>query len=345
MLIIGTVIGAGFASGREIVSFFGTGIPLLAAPVCGLGIFALCSLYLWLGSTTGARNVSELNVKLMGRFHFIPDSFLLLNSLIVLSGMLAGCDSLGGMFLPLSPLYSIAAGCACAFVVHKGLSGIMKCNCVIVPLIIFSLVLVCVGAIRADEADLSLGNLTALIMPVSAVYVSMNMILASTVLTTLGKLTRRQILVPSALAAAMMTVLMTLIILMLNSCPVTESDMPVLSAAASLSPWLYGLIAAIIGVSIFTTMLTAMSGLCAWFSTVFGNGIYCPIIVLLAGILLSRLGFNKVVSLLYPVIGVLGLLYIAIGVIYALRTTAAVQRLSARFTANKRVRRRKKSRV
>ena len=49
MLIIGTMIGAGFCLGREIVSFFGSGISVFVAPVCGVIIFAACVLFLTAG--------------------------------------------------------------------------------------------------------------------------------------------------------------------------------------------------------------------------------------------------------------------------------------------------------
>ena len=39
MLIVGTMIGAGFCSGREIVSFFGSRISIFVAPICGVLIF------------------------------------------------------------------------------------------------------------------------------------------------------------------------------------------------------------------------------------------------------------------------------------------------------------------
>ena len=67
MLIIGTIIGAGFASGRELVSFFGTRISPFTAVLCGLAIFALSVVFLFIGSKLRSSNVSEVNRKLAGR--------------------------------------------------------------------------------------------------------------------------------------------------------------------------------------------------------------------------------------------------------------------------------------
>ena len=48
MLIVGTVIGAGFCSGREIVSFFGSGVSIVVAPVCGVSIFLVFMLFIYI---------------------------------------------------------------------------------------------------------------------------------------------------------------------------------------------------------------------------------------------------------------------------------------------------------
>ncbi|MDE6398093.1 MAG: transporter, partial [Clostridiales bacterium] len=50
MLIVGTMIGAGFCSGRELVSFFGSGISVFVAPLCGVCIFFVCVLFLYIGT-------------------------------------------------------------------------------------------------------------------------------------------------------------------------------------------------------------------------------------------------------------------------------------------------------
>lgn len=330
MLIIGTIIGAGFSSGRELISFFGSGISLWVAVLCGVAIFLLCALFLYIGSKTGANNVSEVNVKLIGRFHFIPDSFLLVNSLIVLGGMLAGIDSLGSALLPISPVYSILMGILCIFVVTKGIKGLLNCNSIVVPIIIFALILISIWSIFKGNIGLNF-DFKLSVLPTIAIYVSMNMMLASTVLTTMGRLSKKDILVSSTVAGGVIMLIVAGLILALNACDFRYEDMPVLAIAKAINPFVAVLIAIVIAVSIFTTMLTAMQGLCAWFSSLFGKGIYCPIVVLLAGFLLSRLGFSNVVSLLYPVIGVLGLFYVLLGLIFVLRNAPLPKPLYALF--------------
>ena len=317
MLIVGTVIGAGFASGREIVSFFGLHTSPFTAVLCGIVIFLLSAMFLFIGSRLNSKNVSEVNVKLTGRFHFITDAFLLVNNLIVLAGMLAGMDSLGASFFSASPLYSIGAGILCVLVVCKGIKGILNCNKIVVPFIVVPLFFVCMFTVSMAGADFSptFGSVFIII-----VYICMNMMLASTVLTTMGKMDRKTILGASAIAAIIMGVLIFVLMAALNSFSDVSADMPVLEMAKKIHPVLYGVMVLIVAVSIFTTMLTAMSGLVSWFEGILGNKLLAAILVLVAGFILSNLGFSHVVGILYPIIGVLGVIYTVLGVIFALRS-------------------------
>lgn len=313
MLIIGTVIGAGFASGREIVSFFGASyISPVVAIVCGVLLGAGSFLFLAVGTKYKARNVSDVNARLMGRLHPAADLFLLFNSLIVLAGMLAGFDSLGNMLFPLQPLYSIVGAVCCAAVVYKGVSGLVKCNTVLIPAVIGVIIAVC--ALRFGPP---LSDATARFSPAAClVYASMNLILAATVLsvTDVGYKTAA---VCSVLAGIVMTVLMLLIIFALNANG-AEGAMPLLGFARKYPPLFYTM-AAVVAAAIFTTMLTAASGLTDWLTAVTGDRKFSLAAVLLAGLILSNLGFEAVVSWLYPVIGILGAIYISVILIHLAR--------------------------
>ncbi|MDR2202485.1 MAG: hypothetical protein LBP26_07020 [Clostridiales bacterium] len=325
MLIIGTVIGAGFASGREIVSFFGADVSPFAAFACGALIFLLSAVFLFLGSRLRLNNISAVNRRLAGGAHAVIDIFLLFNNFIVLSGMLAGTDSLFRPMLNIAPFYSIAAGSLCVFIVCRGVKGLLDCNRIVVPLIIAALAALCLFADKTAAAPprpFVFGT-----AGVALVYVAMNMMLAGTVLTTVSGLSKGNILWGSGIASAVMTLLIFLLILAINASPAASADMPVLEIARALGPFAYRLITAVIAVSIFTTMLTAMNGLTDWFYTLFASRLYASVLVLLTALSLSNLGFANVVTYLYPIIGVLGVVYVALAVLCALRIIAPRARL------------------
>ncbi len=313
MLIVGTVIGAGFCSGREIVSFFGSGVSVAVAPVCGVCMFFICVLFLSIGSRINEKSFDKVNAVLLGKFHTVADIFLLVNNLIVLSAMIAGLNSL---LKPVCdfPVWGIAAAALCCVIACKGAKGMLDCNFIVVPVIIISLIAVCSVALGTGIMDTSLGVFRARIFPIGIIYVSMNMMLASTVLTTLGKLSRKQILWGSFLAAFFLTVLLTLIITALNCTGNYDAEMPILEIAETSGKWLYVVLSIVIGISIFTTMLTASGGLIGYMHGKMGGKFFDSSIVVIAGTVLSFLGFTRVVTVFYPVVGILGLIYIIMSI-------------------------------
>ena len=320
MLIVGTMIGAGFCSGRELVSFFGSGISVFVAPLCGACIFFVCVLFLCIGTKIREKSFDKVNGVLLGKYHFIADVFLLVNNFIVLSAMIAGFNSLCKPFVPF-PVCGTAAAVVCAVIASKGAKGMLDCNFAIVPFLIAALAAVCVCGLRSGELSASMGVLRWRILPVGIVYVSMNMMLASTVLTTIGELTRKQIVAGSAIAAVCIAALMTLLITALNCTGNYEAEMPLLEISASGGKWLYLLLGIVTGVSIFTTMLTAVGGLCGYLNDKGGGKIFHASVVVLAGTLLSLVGFSRVVSLFYPLVGLLGLAYIVFCLRYMRQAT------------------------
>lgn len=315
MLLVGTIIGAGFASGRELLSFFGNNISLAVAPLCGLGFFIFSVLFMSIGRLIKAKDVGEVNSALFGKARFLADIFLLFNSLTVLGGMLAGMDSLFSQILPIAPAYSILSGLLCAVIVGKGLKGLLGGNMIIVPFIIISTVIICC----LSSAGATFSGTNEVGFAAAAIYVGMNMMLAATVLTTVKDFNKKQIFIGSGIAAIVITALMFCIILALNASG-CDGEMPVLEMAAQKSRALFYLAVFVVAISIFTTMMTAMNGLTDWLDALICDRKYSISIVLLSGLIISNFGFERVISVLYPVIGIFGLVYIGICFVYVLRS-------------------------
>lgn len=318
MLIVGTMIGAGFCSGREIVSFFGSGVSVFVAPLCGALIFLVCVLFLTIGAKIREKSFDKVNAVLLGKYHFIADIFLLVNNMIVLSAMIAGLNSLMRPVLPF-PVFGAIAAVVCALIACKGAKGMLDCNFIVVPVIIVALAAVCFGGLETGMLSTSLGVLRARIFPVGIVYVSMNMMLASTVLTTLGDLTRKQIIWGSLIASVSITALLALIITALNCTGNYSAEMPILEISADGGKWLYVILSIVTGISIFTTMLTAVGGLTGYLRGKAGGNVFNSALVVVSGTVLSFLGFTRVVSLFYPVVGIVGIFYIIMCVRFVIK--------------------------
>ena len=316
MLIVGTVIGAGFASGAEIVSFFGKdGISLLNAAVCTVLTFGGCVLFLVIGTRFKPKDVGGLNVLLAGKLHAPADWFLLVNSLIVTAGMLAAFETMGREVLGI-PFLSLVFGMLAALAVVRGVSGLVKINTFLLPGAIVSLIVVCAMSLNSG-ADI--GLILPKFRPLSSVvYVSMNMILAAGALIEVRGMKMSEICLSSGIAAAIIGALMTLIILALNSTHIT-SALPTLDMARAIGKPMMWLIVLSMAASVFTTLLTAMNSLTDYADSLIKNRKLSSFCVLAVGAVLSALGFERVVDALYPVIGVLGVVYVALAAVFFFR--------------------------
>jgi len=332
MLILGAIIGAGFASGQELISFFGLGTsPIIIASLAAVLIFLVSSLFLFLGSKLNAKNVTEVNTALVGKFHFVADAVLLVNSLIILSAMLGAVNSLGSSVISptFSPLYAVVVGTIAVVVALKGAKGLMVANKIVSPLMVAALIFVAIFTIFTVSNTVAipfrLGSIWTVI-----VYVCMNMMLASTVVTTLGKMDKKTIFLSSGVASLCMGVLIFVLMSALNNWGVEGSTMPVLDMAALIHPAIYWVMVVVLAAGIFTTLLTAMTGLVSWFEGIFGGKLFSAFIVIGAGFVLSNLGFATVVRVLYPIIGILGVVYTVVASGYIVRQNRVVKKLLLR---------------
>ena len=213
MLIIGTMIGAGFASGREVVSFFGAVPNMFIALITGVLVFGCSVLFLFVGRRVRKSDIGEVNGEVFGKLRPLADVFMLFNSMTVLGAMLAATDSLASEFIDIRPFASIVLGIVCAIISIKGLSGVIKANAVLVPIMVVFLLVCCILAI-----DFPFAAQSSPIRPYSIIlYVSMNMILGGGVLTTVHKLSPREILLASSVAAVAIAAILMFIMGALQS--------------------------------------------------------------------------------------------------------------------------------
>ncbi len=316
MLIIGTMIGAGFASGKEIVAFFGETPNVFAALIAGVLVFGCSVLFLFVGRRARKSDVGEVNGAVFGKLRPIADIFILFNSMTVLGAMLAGCDSLAAEFIDLRPFASIILGGLCAVVAVRGIDGVIRANAVLVPIMVVVLFVCAIMAVEFPFRPQSDGiNVGSLIL-----YVSMNMILGGGVLTTVHKLSPREILLAAAVASIVIAGLLLAIMGALQSCASAHADMPMLLVALKSGRVMYFVCLPIIAVSIFTTMLSAFKSVYDYLLGFIGNKPLSAGIVLVGGLAVGAFGFSSVVDTMYPIIGGIGALYILCNCWYLVRT-------------------------
>lgn len=316
MLIVGTMIGAGFASGREVVAFFGAVPNMFIALIAGILVFGCSVLFLFVGRRAQKPDIGEVNGCVFGKFRALADVFMLFNSMTVLGAMLAGTDSLAAEFIDIRPLASVVLGGLCAVTAVKGMSGVLKANAVLVPIMIVFLSICSIMAIefpfRAQTSHINVYNIV--------LYVSMNMILGGSVLTTVRRLSPREIILASALASVIIAALLVLIMGALQSCSAAHADMPVLLIALKNGRIMYLICMPVIAASIFTTMLSAFKSVYDYVVGFIGNKIISAVSVLAGGMFVGAMGFSGVVDTLYPIMGIIGMVYLLCNGWYLVRT-------------------------
>lgn len=316
MLIVGTIIGAGFASGREVVTFFGTSPNIVNAAIAGISVFFCSVLFLFVGRRVQKSDAGGVSEALFGRCRPIADVFMLFNSITVLGAMLAAADSLAAELIDVRPLVSMALGLLCAGIAVRGIGGVIKANAVLVPVMIAFL---CVCTISATDfrAIPQSGGISVIgIM----LYVAMNMILGGSVLTTVHKLSPREIVLASGIAALVITGLLVCIMAALQSTHAATADMPMLVIALKGGRGMYFFCVPVIAASIFTTMLSAFKGVYDYISGFVDSKPIAAAMVLIAGLTVGALGFGAVVDILYPITGGIGLVYIVCNVCFIAKT-------------------------
>lgn len=287
-VFIGTVIGAGFATGQEIILYFNNSSPFIAL-LSGVTLGIFCSLFMYLGK------LSDNSVFLTGRRRVFLNAILFICAFITFTAMFSGSEVLITSIFNVAHI-GIAVVMIAAVIAVKGLDSMKYLNAVCVPFII---ILVAVIFIKKSSYDFS-GNYN----PLNALaYAGMNIMLGGAVMTRLGKTaTDKTIKTAGVASGAMMSALIVMIQLTVKG---TGGVMPLYAAAKYLGlPVLAGIIVLL---AIFTTMVTALETAVKIFSPIVPDKRLAALTVcLMAYPVTIVMSFENIVNDFYPVVGLFG---------------------------------------
>lgn len=321
---VGTIVGAGFATGREIVEFF-TQYGLYG--LFGIGISGF--LFIWLGTRImiianriQAVSYKEFNEYLFGRkTGFFVNGLMLLVLIGVTSVMLSGAGAVFYEQLGLSFQLGIFVTSALSiFVLIYGVKGLFGVNMFVVPIMIFFSVVLAVEVISTDvtslfsKPELESPSYKWMISPF--LYAAFNLTMAMPVLVPLAKEIKHEntlrwggLLGGGALCLILLTSHISL-----SSLPnIHTFEIPmaeVMKNFMAAFSWLYILV--IYG-EIFTSVIGNLFGL----ERQLKNVIKLPSILIVFGILsiaycLSQLGYGALISFLYPLFGYMSLILLVL---------------------------------
>lgn len=321
-VIIGTLIGAGFASGREIYLFFlqyGTrgkiGI-IITGIITGIIIYKV----LEITKTYEINNYNKLlerinwkHGKINKAINLIVNAFLLISFYIMIAGFSAYMAQTYKIPIYISSSIFVII---CYIIFKKSIRGVVKANEILVPILV--ILIAYLGFKNLPymlEQNILITKQKGWILA-SILYASYNSIILIPVLTSLRNyIYSKKDIIKISIITSFIIIMLALCIyglLLRGEFFISELEMPLVEITiefGNIFKYIYGFV---IIASIFTSAIS--TGYSFLQNTTKNKKSYeiVLIIMCLTGIAVSNIGFSKLVEILYPLFGILGLLQIGL---------------------------------
>lgn len=318
-MIFATIIGAGFASGKEVWYYFarygGVSYPIVF--LMGIIFFVLCFVCLEFGKKFEITAVKQMNSVLFLRFSFIAEMILCLSNFVLLGTMFAGADSLffesfGASFYRFGGILTAVIS---IIVVWLGFKRLLRINLVIVPAMIVVVLFVLLNCfVEGNDFEIVHSTVNhniffAFLNSIS--FIVSNLFFAGFIIAKLGYAsTTKNNLIASFLGTFFMVVCIfsMLTILYFNSGSFVY-DMPLVHVASQQNNVLGFFARIVVWLGIVTTAISLLYQIVNWFESYFGKHKIICIIVCIVAILFSNIGFSKMIDYFYPILGFLGFVF------------------------------------
>lgn len=318
--IVGTVIGAGFASGQEIYIFFNKygkigfiGL-IISNLLTGIIIYLILKKAnsLELTSYKDLLNHTKLSKRKTDLFNNIVNMFLLISFYIMVAGFATYFNT---QFNIPKIIMIVITVFICYITFNKKIEGITKINNIIIPILIIIIFFVGIkiNIIKEIETikDLSLNNIeNGMWILKSIEYSSYNSILLIPMLISIRKYSIGKEKSVSIISTTFLLILSTVVFLAIykyqNIVNLNDIEMPMIyisNRIGNIYKYVYGIV---IIFSIYSTMISAGYGLLENIENKkysFFNKLIC-----ITAIVVANISFSELVKISYPIFGILGLL-------------------------------------
>ncbi len=319
LVIIGALIGAGFASGQEIYSFF------YSYGVIGLiGLIITCSLIsitiyksLKIIYQNKINNYDEFlkifikNEKVTKAINIVLNILLLVTFYIMIAGFGAYFEQEIGINRILG---SALLAFMTAIVFFTSVKGVLKVSEYIVPVLILFIVIIGGMNLLSTQAATELPIMKKGWILSSISYCSYNMILLIPVLISLRKqITKEQNIKYIAIISGILMIIMSVMIYMLlmkSDVEISTLEMPIVYIIRTFFAKFKIIYAFIILSSIFTTAISIGIGFLQNISKNKKSYTQFVIFMCITSLIISNFGFSKLVNFVYPLFGYLGIIQI-----------------------------------
>ncbi|CAG7657084.1 hypothetical protein ACFQI7_34660 [Paenibacillus allorhizosphaerae] len=319
---VGTVVGAGFASGQSILQFF-----TVYGAWGETAILISTFLFIWIGTKMmmlarriKAFSFQELNHYLFGKtFGKVANILMFILLLGVTSVMLSGTGSIFEEQLGLPYQLGIITSIVLSYLVMtKQIKGILAVNSLVVPMMLFFMALIAANAIDLDELPqfMKLHNEERpdykwLITPFS--YVALNIAFVQAVMVPLAnEVSNDRALQWGGFWGGIGLGAMLLVshYAMHAKMPdIQRFDIPMAEIIRDYGPFMHILFLLVIYGEIFTTLIGNVFGIARQMQSRYELPTsWLVLIILLASFLVSQIGFASLLTYLYPLFGYMGII-------------------------------------
>ncbi len=325
-VFIGTIVGAGLASGKEITEFFTQyGIASFLG-IIGCGIFYILmgsiiskiSIDYSLSSYSDVMNIISPNI--FGKFTgLITTLFLISSASIILAGSGALIHQFFGIPKIIGSLIMILIA---IFFLLRDTEGLIEVNSFIVPALIGTLTLITVLYFAFCKDTVSFSNISSFppkksgLLTSTILYAGYNTLSSSGVLVPLSTQMRKTktMIIGVVSGAIGLTILCLIINLLLtvNQPYIYKYEIPLLFVANRFGNLIQALLLVIIWLEMFSTEVSDIYSISKTlersFNIEFKKAIF---IVIIFALLISQFGFGNLITKLYPMFGLLSLIFIS----------------------------------
>ncbi|NBI06576.1 YkvI family membrane protein [Senegalia massiliensis] len=323
-IYIGTIIGAGFASGKEISYFFGIyGTKGIYGVLITSILFSIIPMIiLYRIKQDKIKSYDDLLQKILGRrFGDIVDKILSLYLFISYSIMISGGATIIKERLHINFIYGIIIMSFLTLIVFLfSMKGLSYANSILIPILIVGIVVI--GFLIINNNGLNFSNNDGINITkngnwvTSAIlYVSYNSLSSIVILVTIESLlkTKKQIIKVGLFGGSILGLmaLFILIPILIKYTDILGVEVPMLIIASNINSLFLYIYAFIILSAMFTTAIGSGFSLITRINkeTNIKKNILAFILPLLS-FPLSYIGFSNLISTLYPLFGYLGLFII-----------------------------------
>ena len=319
-VFIGLVIGAGFASGREIFEYFN--IPsqsdFTGIVIATISFGAICYIIMQLAQKHQCSDFDSMLKILSGRFAPLIRFFMFAYMFCGFFIMMSACGVLAEETFGVSRQFGIwllAFVCFCVF--SFDIKGLVTFNVVLVPIMVAGMIYICLSSLLQPLPAFALLDKIKTNPLISALcYVSYNTITAGAVLVPLSiTVNKKQLVSASAISAGVLGLLIFIVWLTMNIFfdHLLLSEMPLLELAADNGIFTTYVYTIVLFMALCTTAVSQGFGILSNFKfskvskRIFAAATLCLLAVPFAGF-----GFSTLVSRLYSAFGYAGLVWTGI---------------------------------